>query len=67
MEGEEGFQQPQLVLAHKLFLLRHGDVQDIEKVRLKDEVFAFVKENGNSATRISFKSSLFFTCLTEVL
>ncbi|KAF7838208.1 26S proteasome non-ATPase regulatory subunit 6-like protein [Senna tora] len=45
MEGEEGTQQPQLVLAHKLFLLRHGDVQDIEKVRLKDEVFTFVKEN----------------------
>ncbi|KAI9124051.1 hypothetical protein K1719_005351 [Acacia pycnantha] len=45
MEGEEGTQQPQLVLAHKLFLLRHGDVEDIEKVRLKDEVFTFVKEN----------------------
>ncbi|XP_065873747.1 26S proteasome non-ATPase regulatory subunit 6 homolog [Euphorbia lathyris] len=43
MEGEEGTQQPHLVLAHKRFLLTHPDVQDIEKVRLKEEVFAFVK------------------------
>ncbi|XP_042501699.1 26S proteasome non-ATPase regulatory subunit 6 [Macadamia integrifolia] len=43
MEGQEGKQQPQLVLAHKLFLLRHPDVPDIEKVRLKEEVLAFVK------------------------
>ncbi|GAV68017.1 PCI domain-containing protein/RPN7 domain-containing protein [Cephalotus follicularis] len=45
MEGEEGTQQPHLVLAHKLFLLKNRDVQDIEKVRLKDEVFAFVKSD----------------------
>lgn len=43
MEGEEGSQQPQLVLAHKLFLLTHRDVEDIDKVRLRDEVFATVK------------------------
>lgn len=43
MEGEEGSQQPQLVLASKLFLLRAPDVDDIEKVRLRDEVFAAVK------------------------
>ncbi|WCJ36213.1 hypothetical protein M5689_017426 [Euphorbia peplus] len=43
MEGEEGNQQPHLVLAHKRFLLTHPDVQDIDKVRLKEEVFAFVK------------------------
>ena len=48
MDSEEGTQQPHLVLAHKLFLLRHSDVQDIEKVRLKDEVFAAVKSDGNS-------------------
>ncbi|ERN13619.1 hypothetical protein AMTRI_Chr06g200370 [Amborella trichopoda] len=40
MEGEEGKQHPHLVLAHKLFLLRHQDVPDIEKVRLKEEVLA---------------------------
>ncbi|KAM3748169.1 hypothetical protein ACB098_05G088300 [Castanea mollissima] len=45
MNSEEGTQQPHLVLAHKLFLLRHPDVQDIEKVRLKDEVFAAVKSD----------------------
>ncbi|XP_022923807.1 26S proteasome non-ATPase regulatory subunit 6 homolog [Cucurbita maxima] len=43
MEGQEGTQQPHLVLAHKLFLLTHPDVQDIEKVRLTEEVLASVK------------------------
>uniref|UniRef100_A0A2P2LEB0 26S proteasome regulatory subunit RPN7 n=1 Tax=Rhizophora mucronata TaxID=61149 RepID=A0A2P2LEB0_RHIMU len=43
MEGYEGTQQPQLILAHKRFLLSHPDVQDIEKVRLKEEVLAAVK------------------------
>ncbi|KZV24854.1 hypothetical protein F511_14737 [Dorcoceras hygrometricum] len=45
MEGEEGNQQPQLVLAHKLFLLTQNDVDDIEKVRLRDEVFNFIIAN----------------------
>ncbi|GMY15046.1 26S proteasome non-ATPase regulatory subunit 6 homolog isoform X1 [Fagus crenata] len=45
MENEEGTQQPHLVLANKLFLLRHPDVHDIEKVRLKDEVFSAVKSD----------------------
>ncbi|KAF5730926.1 26S proteasome non-ATPase regulatory subunit 6 [Tripterygium wilfordii] len=43
MEGQEGTQQPHLVLAHKRFLLKHPDVQDIEKVRLKEDVLATVK------------------------
>ncbi|KAJ8771251.1 hypothetical protein K2173_026428 [Erythroxylum novogranatense] len=43
MEGQEGAQQPHLILAHKRFLLTHPDVQDIEKVRLKEEVLAAVK------------------------
>ncbi|XP_021808449.1 26S proteasome non-ATPase regulatory subunit 6 homolog [Prunus avium] len=43
MEGQEGPQQPHLVLANKLFLLSHPDVQDIEKVQLREEVFASVK------------------------
>lgn len=47
MEGQEGTQELHLILAHKLFLLRHPDVQDIEKVQLKDEVFAVVKADGN--------------------
>ncbi|KAI8543905.1 hypothetical protein RHMOL_Rhmol08G0254700 [Rhododendron molle] len=38
MEGQEGSQQPQLILANKLFLLTHPDVADIEKVRLRQEV-----------------------------
>ncbi|XP_075491343.1 26S proteasome non-ATPase regulatory subunit 6 homolog isoform X1 [Primulina tabacum] len=45
MEAEEGTQQPQLVLAHKLFLLTQNDVDDIEKVRLRDEVFNFIIAN----------------------
>ncbi|KAI7740381.1 hypothetical protein M8C21_012728 [Ambrosia artemisiifolia] len=42
MEGTEGTQQPHLVLANKLFLLTHSDVDDIEKVRLRDEVLSTV-------------------------
>ncbi|KAI8016836.1 hypothetical protein LOK49_LG04G02935 [Camellia lanceoleosa] len=38
----KGSQQPQLVLAHKLFLLPQPDVPDIEKVRLRQEVLDFV-------------------------
>ena len=48
MDSEEGTQQLHLALTHKLFLLRHPDVQDIKKVRLKDEVFATVKSDSNS-------------------
>ncbi|CAN1239631.1 26S proteasome non-ATPase regulatory subunit 6 homolog [Linum grandiflorum] len=43
MDFPEGTQQPHLVLAHKLFLLTHPDVQDIEKVRLKEEVLDSIK------------------------
>ncbi|XP_028781827.1 26S proteasome non-ATPase regulatory subunit 6 homolog, partial [Neltuma alba] len=45
MEGQEGVQEPQIVLANKFFHLKHPDVQDIEKVRLKEEVFTHVKDN----------------------
>ncbi|KAL3716765.1 hypothetical protein ACJRO7_008362 [Eucalyptus globulus] len=45
MEGEEGSQQPHLVLAHKLFLLRHPDVQDIVRVRLEEEVLASIESD----------------------
>ncbi|KAH7834563.1 hypothetical protein Vadar_017377 [Vaccinium darrowii] len=38
MEGQEGSQQLQLILAHKLFLLTHPIVADIEKVQLRQEV-----------------------------
>ncbi|KAF3969148.1 hypothetical protein CMV_007038 [Castanea mollissima] len=50
MDSKEGTQQPHLVLAHKLFLLGHPDVQDIEKVRLKDEVIAAIKFDDNSSS-----------------
>uniref|UniRef100_A0A6N2MRJ9 26S proteasome regulatory subunit RPN7 n=1 Tax=Salix viminalis TaxID=40686 RepID=A0A6N2MRJ9_SALVM len=43
MENQEGTQQPHLVLANKLFLLTHHDVQDIEKVHLKEEVLTAIK------------------------
>ncbi|GMH16743.1 hypothetical protein Nepgr_018584 [Nepenthes gracilis] len=45
MEGEEGTQNAHLILARKLFLLTHPDVQDIEKVRLREEVFDAVKSD----------------------
>ncbi|KAL6584417.1 proteasome regulatory particle subunit [Orobanche minor] len=45
MEGEGGTQQPQLVLANQLFLLTQNDIDDIEKVRLRDEVFKFILTN----------------------
>ncbi|KAK9117433.1 hypothetical protein Sjap_016380 [Stephania japonica] len=43
MEGEEGKQEPQLILAHKLFLVTHPDVPDIEKVVIREEVLGSVK------------------------
>ncbi|CAN6458102.1 unnamed protein product [Victoria cruziana] len=45
MEGQEGTQMPHLILANKLFLLRHSDVPDIEKVHLKEDVFVSIKDN----------------------
>ncbi|KAH0941818.1 hypothetical protein HID58_001455 [Brassica napus] len=44
--GAEGSQQPHLILAHKLFLLTHPDVQDIEKVQLKSDVLDSIKSDG---------------------
>lgn len=43
MEGEEGSQQPHLILAHKIFLVSHPDVDDIDKVRIRDEILSSVK------------------------
>jgi 26S proteasome regulatory subunit N7 len=48
MEIQEQPQQPHLQLANKLFLLSHPDVQDMEKVQLREEVFASVKADGKS-------------------
>ncbi|KAE8717438.1 26S proteasome non-ATPase regulatory subunit 6 [Hibiscus syriacus] len=46
MDAQEGNQQSQqLILGHNVFLLKHPDVADIEKVRLKDEVLNVVKSN----------------------
>ncbi|KAL5714855.1 glyceraldehyde-3-phosphate dehydrogenase (phosphorylating) [Ranunculus cassubicifolius] len=45
MEGQEANQEPHLILANKLFLLKNPDVEDIEKVRLKEEVFNSVKSD----------------------
>ncbi|MBA0552445.1 hypothetical protein Golob_023253 [Gossypium lobatum] len=46
METQDGTQQSQqLVLAHNVFLLKHPDVSDIEKVRLSDEVLNSVQSN----------------------
>lgn len=43
MEGQEGNQNQHLALAHKLFLLTHPDIDDIDKVGIRDEVFSAVK------------------------
>lgn len=45
-------QQPHLILAHKLFLLSHPDVDDIDKVRLREEVLSVVKSDGNLTSPI---------------
>ncbi|XP_039050869.1 26S proteasome non-ATPase regulatory subunit 6 homolog [Hibiscus syriacus] len=46
MDAQDGNQQSQqLILGHNVFLLKHPDVPDIEKVRLKDEVLNAVKSN----------------------
>ncbi|KAK9995518.1 hypothetical protein SO802_020204 [Lithocarpus litseifolius] len=50
MDSQERTQQPHNVLANKLFLLRHPQVQDIEKVYLKDEVFSAVKSDAKLLT-----------------
>ncbi|KAB2089636.1 hypothetical protein ERO13_A03G062400v2 [Gossypium hirsutum] len=46
MDTQDGTQQSQqLILAHNVFLLKHPDVSDIEKVRLRDEVLNSVQSN----------------------
>ncbi|KAL4283011.1 hypothetical protein GQ457_16G031530 [Hibiscus cannabinus] len=46
MDAQDGNQQSlQLILGHNVFLLKHPDVADIDKVRLKDEVLNAVKSN----------------------
>jgi len=76
MEGEE-VQQPQLVLADKLFLLKQQDVQDIDKVRFKEDVFNFVKEHGmypsslslsvNPNSLHSIETLIFFCFFTDMV
>ncbi|KAF3337955.1 26S proteasome non-ATPase regulatory subunit 6 [Carex littledalei] len=44
-EGMDSKQQPHLILANKLFLLSHPDVDDIDKVRLREEVLSVVKSD----------------------
>ncbi|RLM66664.1 26S proteasome non-ATPase regulatory subunit 6 [Panicum miliaceum] len=47
--GEDGKQEPHLVLAHKLFLLSHPDVDDPAKVDLRADVLAAVKSDDLAA------------------
>lgn len=50
MDGAaEGSQQPHLILADKLFLLTHPNVQDIEKVQLKADILDSIKSDGKVA------------------
>ena len=44
--GAEWSQQPHLILSHKLFLLTHPDVQDMEKVQPKSDVLDSIKSDG---------------------
>jgi hypothetical protein len=48
--GEEGQQHPHLVLAHKLFLLSHPDVDDLAKVDLRADVLTAVKSDGSGSS-----------------
>jgi 26S proteasome regulatory subunit N7 len=59
MAGDDGKQQPHLVLAHKLFLLSHPDVDDLAKVDLRADVLAAVKSDGSASAPLS--SSLLLT------
>ncbi|KAK8507041.1 hypothetical protein V6N13_069835 [Hibiscus sabdariffa] len=46
MDAQDGNQQSlQLILGHNVFLLKHPDVADIDKVRLKEDVLNAVKSN----------------------
>ncbi|KAL9261989.1 26S proteasome non-ATPase regulatory subunit 6-like protein [Drosera capensis] len=45
MEGEDGNQNPHLILANNIFLLNLADVPDIEKLRLKEDVFAAIRSD----------------------
>ncbi|XP_021855202.2 26S proteasome non-ATPase regulatory subunit 6 homolog [Spinacia oleracea] len=45
MEAQEGSQNEHLKLANKIFHLTHPDVEDIEKVSLKEEVLSAIKSN----------------------
>ncbi|OEL18843.1 26S proteasome non-ATPase regulatory subunit 6 [Dichanthelium oligosanthes] len=54
--GEDGKQQPHLVLAHKLFLLSHADVDDLAKVDLRADVLAVVKSDDMAALYESLAS-----------
>ena len=46
MDPQDGTQNPEIVLAYKIFVHRHLDVPHIEKIELKNEVSDFIKENG---------------------
>jgi 26S proteasome regulatory subunit N7 len=59
MAGDDGKQQPHLVLAHKLFLLSHPDVDDLAKVDLRADVLAAVKSDGSASAPLF--SSLLLT------
>ncbi|KAJ4756414.1 26S proteasome non-ATPase regulatory subunit 6 [Rhynchospora pubera] len=56
-EGMEAKQQPHLILAHNLFLLSHPDVDDIEKVRLREEVLSVVKSDDMASLYESLTTS----------
>lgn len=58
MEGQEGIQEPKLVLAHEIFLLRHPDVPDIEKISLKDEVLTLIQADDMALLYESLCSEL---------
>lgn len=64
---EVGEQNKHLVLANNIFLLTHPDVDDIEKVRIRDDVFAAIKSDGNPSFSLfstSFRSSSYWVCFT---
>ncbi|CAA7401753.1 unnamed protein product [Spirodela intermedia] len=66
-DGDQQEQQPLLTLAHKLFLLTHPDVEDIEKVRLREEALTFIKADDMASLYESLAAKSVLPLDAEVL
>ncbi|URE47483.1 protein transport protein SEC61 subunit [Musa troglodytarum] len=67
MEAQDGTLQQHIALAHKVFLLTHPDVDNIEKVRLRDEVLDAVKTRDMASLYESLAAASVLEMDTAVL